>query len=312
MISLRANLAKIGITNDPVSFPSGFYSAPTSLRTAIRAMENPHPEKWWITYDPEYNNKDWTEEAQGLTHDFNNWFFSSNNHYHGSKRRVWKFDPFSKIKDQSGKYVKFGTKNGHLGDIDYYDGFIWCALEGPVQVGQVPPDSMDWINRYNLCDSSGGPPPQSSMPWCAFNPWNGLLYSSNNGDDGPGEDIMYAYRFTGSEFRSVPEANIKLQVKTKSIQGGVFSDNGHLLIASNHSDDIRVFSALNGYYYGGVHIQVNHSARVSEEVEGLTIWKNIAYQGVNTHVHLFLLDNDSPDEDDVIFKHFVVPDWGVL
>jgi hypothetical protein len=51
-----------------------------------------------------------------------------------------------------------------------------------------------------------------------------------------------------------------------------------------------------------------------EEVEGVAISPpNTAnVKGNNVNVHLMVLDNDNPDEDDVYFKHVVVPDLGDL
>lgn len=312
MISLRDNLKKIGITNESVSFRE-FYSVPSSMRSAMRAMENPHPEKWGIGHEESGLEGNWTRSCNGVARNFKYWFFSSN---HKGKRRVYRFDAAT---GQAAGFVKFGNSNGHLGDIDFYNGYIWCALEHPHQIGQVPADSFDWIDRYYLCDSEGGPATQKeSLSWCAFNPCNNLLYSSENGHTTPPVDLIYAYKFTGTEFRNVPEANIKLKVKIKMIQGGVFSDNGHLLLASDSSEDIRVFSVLNGHYYGRVPIQVADPVElpwvgdiVAEEVQGLTIWKNWHYGDVKTHVHLILLDEDVGN-DDVYFKHYTVPDWEFL
>jgi hypothetical protein len=132
---------------------------------------------------------------------------------------------------------------------------------------------------------------------------------ANNGDNEPGENTLRAYRFDSSSghFVHVPSADIVLQEKLRRIQGAVFSKNGHVLLASNHTDDIRCYSVLNGYYLGRASIQKDGSWNVAEEVEGLTIWEGISYEGVSTHVHVVLLDNDKPDDDDVYFKHYRVP-----
>ena len=183
----------------------------------------------------------------------------------------------------------------------------WKIYSRKILVIDTPPFSGWW--PAELTGESGGAAPQVSCPWCAVNPWNGLLYSSNNGDNAPGEDTLRAYRFDSpsGKFIHVPYADILLQEKLRRIQGAVFSKNGHVLLASNHTNDIRCYSVLNGYYLGRASIQKDGSWNVAEEVEGLTIWEDISYGNIATHVHVILLDNDKPDDDDVYFKHYRVP-----
>ncbi|MEI6706983.1 MAG: hypothetical protein WCK96_07585 [Methylococcales bacterium] len=306
MISFREQLKKIGepIQGQAVpAFPSGFYTAPKSLRAAMKAMDSPCPETWSIPSEGQFFNHDWTEECQGVTHDDSYWYISSN---HEGKQRVYRFSLANNVEG----YVKLaGNGSGHLGDIDYYQDRIYCAMENPVKILIIdtPPFSGWW--SAELTGESGGERPQTtSCPWCAVNPWNGLLYSSNFGD-GSGEDTLYAYRFdsTNGYFVHLPSADIVLQEKVRRIQGAVFSKNGHVLLASDHTNDIRCYSTLNGYYLGRTSIQKDDSWNVAQEIEGLTIWEDVSYNGVQTHVHVVLLDNDKPDDDDVYFKHYRVP-----
>ncbi len=306
MESLRSHLEQIGEPGAKSSFgvrrdcfvlpPSG------SLRDVMRAMRSPNPAGWTKPNEGQFFNHDWTEECQGVTHDDSYWYLSSN---HQGKQRVYRFSLANAVVSD----VKLaGNGSGHLGDIDYHEGRIYCAMEGPVKIVIIdtPPFTGWWPAR--LTGEGGGAPPQESCPWCAINPWNGLLYSSNNGDDAPGENTLRAYRLdaAAARFSHVPEADIVLQERLRRIQGGVFSKNGHVLLASNHTNDIRAYSVLNGHYLGRASIQKDGSWNVKEEVEGLTIWEGISYEGVATHVHVVLLDNDAPDEDDVYFKHYRV------
>lgn len=305
-LSLRAHLSEIGeVSGSSLGIVRDFHILPPSrrLRDIMRAMRSPRPEQWTKTNEGKFYNHDWTEECQGVTQDGNTWYISSN---HDGRQRVYRF---SLANDVTGHVKLAGNGSDHLGAIDFDNGRIYCAMEGPVKIVVIDTPPFDGWWTAALVGESGGEAPQSSCPWCAINPWNGLLYSSNNGDNAPGENTLRAYRFdsSGPRFAHVPEADIVLGERVRRIQGAVFSKNGHVLIASNHSDDIRCYSVLNGHFLGRASIQKDGSWDVAEEVEGLTIWEGISYEGVATHVHVILLDNDWPSDDDVYFKHYRVP-----
>lgn len=307
ILSLRKHLGEIGEfgTKNEIRLKRDFYVLPPSglLKDIMRATRSPKPTEWTKPAEGQFFNRDWTEECQGVTHDDSYWYLSSN---HKGKQRVYRLSLTNKVVG----YVKLaGNGSGHIGDIDYYQGRIYCAMENPIKILIIDTQAFNGWRPVNLTGESGGGPPQSSCPWCALNPWNGLLYSSNNGDDAPGENTLRAYRFDSSSgnFLHLPSADITLQEKLRRIQGAVFSKNGHVLLASNHTNDIRCYSVLNGYFVGRASIQKDGSWNVEEEVEGLTIWEGLSYDGTPTHVHVILLDNDAPDDDDIYFKHYHVP-----
>jgi hypothetical protein len=303
-LSLRWHLSQIGEPSPNATFHlRGFHVLPPSgrLRDIMKAMLSPQPAQWTKPNEGQFFNYDWTEECQGVTHDGSHWYLSSN---HDGKQRVYRFS----LSNDVVSHVKLaGNGSNHLGDIEYHNGRIYCAMEGPVKIVVIdtPPFTGWWSAA--LVGENGGAPPQSDCPWCAVNPWNGLLYSSNFGNDG--EDTLRAYQFDppNARFVHAPSADIALQEQVRDIQGAVFSKNGHVLLASNYSDDIRCYSVLNGRYLGRAAIEKDGSWDVAEEIEGITIWEEISYEGVATHVHVILLDNDWPDDDDVYFKHYRVP-----
>jgi len=59
---------------------------------------------------------------------------------------------------------------------------------------------------------------------------------------------------------------------------------------------------------------VENGSKRPQELEGLTVSPpgTVVVKGSPVNVHLILLDNDWPSEDDVFFKHFRVPDLGDL
>lgn len=310
-LSLRSHLAQIG---EPKPTASGvglrrFYVLPPSgsLRDIMKAMRSPKPDQWTKTAQGEFSNEDWTEECQGVTHDLSYWYLSSNAGKSSStgRQRVYRFS----LANDVVKHVKLsGNGSDHLGAIDYHNGRIYCAMDDPAKIVVIdtPPFTGWWAAP--LLGESGGEPPQTRCGWCAVNPWNGRLYSAQITGSIPG-DTLFAYRLdlAGKRFLHVPAADIVLPEKLLFVQGAVFSKNGHVLLASEDTSDIRCYSVLNGHYLGRVHIPRDNSWNVAEEVEGLTIWEGISYDGVATHVHVILLDNDKPDRDDVFFKHYRVP-----
>jgi hypothetical protein len=225
------------------------------------------------------------------------------------RQRVYRFSRANHVV----AHVKLsGNGSDHLGPIDYHNGRIYCAMDDPVQIVVIDTATFDRWWAAPLVGELGGAPPQTRCGWCAVNPWNGLLYSNQITGSIPG-DTLFAYRLdsAGPRFVHVSAANIVLPEELLGVQGAVFSQNGHVLLASDDSSgdssDIRCYSVLNGHYLGRVHIPRDNSWNVGEEVEGLTIWEGIAYDGVATHVHVILADNDWPDSDDVFFQHYHVP-----
>lgn len=191
-LSYRAGLGQIGIARDgdplQVVFPhsSAFSSWPwqvrgtASLRSAIQAMQDLRVGDSFqignFVGEGHYKDHPWTEECQGVATDGSYWYISSNN---SSRQGIYKFAPGMALKDFF-PTSRFGS--GHLGAIDCYnDGtttWIYAALEQPNQVLIVDTTFKD-ARTSQLKDKDRGDPPQGDFPWCAINPWNGWLYSSN-------------------------------------------------------------------------------------------------------------------------------------
>jgi hypothetical protein len=70
-ISMRGGLKKIGepkLGKASPAFPSGFCSAPRSLRQAVRSMDAPGPQDWAQVSDI-FRDDSWTDEVQGVAWD---------------------------------------------------------------------------------------------------------------------------------------------------------------------------------------------------------------------------------------------------
>jgi hypothetical protein len=310
-LSLREGLSKIGEPKPGQAnpaIPGGFHSAPTSLGAMIKAMNSPQPSQWKEVESETFKDKSWTQRCQGVTTDGEHWYISSNSKRLSANplkpiktdRRIYKFTRNMKLIDS---YSVEHIESKHLGDVDYSDGIIYAAMEHPPGILKVDSEFKFSSFRPLQGETTGSESPQAgSLPWCAINPWNGYLYSSRFHQ----ASEIYAYDPKDNFLLKVKDT-LKLEVATDDVQGGCFSKNGHLLLASNASHDIRCYSVLNGKFLGSAPIRFDDSkSAVGEEVEGLAIWEGVAFDAGAAHVHLILLDKDV-FKDDVHFKHYTMP-----
>lgn len=299
MISLRSSLEKIGEPepNSPFKpIPSRFHSSPRSLRAAIKSMDPPLIEDWTLVHVDNFNNHDWTENCQGIVTDGNFWYVVSNNE---KKRAVYKFSlDFDFIK------LAVSPIDQHIGHPALSDGKIYVPVEPPdpnenASIWQLNTEfSTSVIFDLGYTENRN---PIGKMSWCAINPWNSLLYSSvvDNVDHICAYDPKDSFSFKR-----------KLEIegeKVNSVQGGWFSNNGHLYLSSDDSVDIRGYSALNGKFLGSFGLDYGDG----DEIEGLCVGHIINTAGLSSFVHVIILDNEGT-EDDVFINHFSVPDPSVL
>lgn len=295
--SLRQSLSHIGEPSQAgaLTIPGGFHSAPGTLRRTMRAMRPPKIEGWMPLFQSTFENLQWTEECQGLTTDGENWFISSNNgDFRGVHKRSLDFGTHL-------RNVRMLPSAGvHPGDLDFDAARhrIFVPVESDPRVWVLDSD----LDTVEVADLGGGPglsPQGGSMPWCAVNPWNGLLYSSAFDN----VDRVHAYD-PDDNFKHVGSLRLG-GAPLFRVQGGCFSKEGRLYLTSDHSEDLRAYSSLNGYFYGRVGVPYTKGGVDQEEMEGVAI-AHLLHADASTWVHVVILDNDlSPD--DVFIKHFVVP-----
>src|SRR5262249_34961011 len=142
------------------------------------------------------NWPDWSEDAQGIANDGQHWFFTR-------KGGLFKYDAnWQPIDgDDIGKLGQVGIPpaledigSDHLGDPDYYAGYVFVPLEG-VQYVYVPPEGVlagwwkririagiaafrasdlafvDWVNVSAFQPKAG---------WVAIDPVEHMLYTSDD------------------------------------------------------------------------------------------------------------------------------------
>jgi len=311
---------------------------PVSAQQSYEAYYN------YLGNDPKNESTIWSQDAQGVAHDRENWFITQT-------LRLWKipvnYDLASVSGNDAGVIVnELNPPVSQFQDLldDGYDHFgdlEWCEFEGqgylivPVEgkdnpeVGAIAifsADNLDYMHHDYLMDGKNFV--QSRAAWCAVDP-QGFVYSS-------GRDVGFInkYRIKWDSLKTKERpwvekvASISLlsedgsQVNITYLQGGAISPSGELLylVAGYHSGSdpswgIHVFNLRtgrrvqrsqngSGYFNYEFHPGLGILEAKKEEPEGLTIW-NLNDFG---ELHVLMLNNDSPKYlsgvDEIYFKHY--------
>lgn len=293
MLSIRQALAESGLAAGKTAFALRGdlrqWPASGSLRTVGRALRNPRMSEW-VKREKEYANRDWTAACQGVATDRTGWYFTSND---DGFPGVYRLSNTMSVLDK--RSIPRSTA-GHVGDVDYYGGRVYVALENPTKIAVfdrvLNPQSTHAVST-----------PDGHFSWCAVNPWNGVLYTSawNNAT------ALYAFdRNTGARRT---QDDIALNGVVDRVQGGAFSPNGRIYLASDDKSGkagIHAFGLPMGRWLGFVAIEIHQGFPKYEETEGIGFGL-MHTLGHPTVVHLVLLDQDALS-DDIYFKSYEVPD----
>ncbi len=261
----------------------------------------------WRLFDGgSYSNHDWTEECQGVATDGTFWYTASNME---DKQRIYKFTIGMQLVGEV-DMGRFGS--AHVSAPCYFDGKLYVPLEGPTQLVVMPVGDLGSGVAYQLQGYS--PTAMASFSWCAINPISGELYTSRFT---PSYDYVHALPANTVERYRKGEGNtyvyagsVRLASPVTRVQGGAITSGGKLLLVNDAEPfGIHVYNAFTGAYYGAVPYSINTAATVAEESEGMAVSppRTVAVGGSPANVHLVILDNDAPDQDDVLFKHVTVP-----
>lgn len=293
---------------------------------------------------PNAANPGWHEDAQGLTHDLNNWFITQ-------AGAIWKIpvthDLNSVLSNEPGVIkVPIGnvpelTGYNHFGDPDYYDfngvGYVFVSMEcivfntwpipdedcvyPPPAIGVFSADDLSYVDHIYT---------GANKAWCAIDPIENKLYLS------PFKNVtaLTSYEVDWDALKnyrtlllSNPTTFPLLDENGSSIaidnmQGGAFSASGELFYAVaggwdyfdsshgihvfDHSTGKRVQRSINGSGY--FNFQWNPGYDAGEEPEGLTIWDldDGRAPGISGQLHAIMVVNDIFSPDDVYLKHYTL------
>jgi len=277
-------------------------------------------------------NPGWHEEAQGLAHDRDNWFITQ-------RETLWKVPVEVDLNRLTpgrrgvrrvtiADYPALGAYH-HFGDPDYLEvdghGYLVVPVQGgpPIAPGIAlfDSDSLVYVaHAYTL---------RSEMGWCAID-LKGRMYTSERGRndsilryDVDWRDLIRTAssrrsgRTTVLVYEIRPTASIRLLSPASYGQGGEVTRSGELLyvIADGiHVIDLatgrRLMESSNGLgpFNFGYSPTNPIIGGLNEEPEGMTLWDldDGRAPNVSGQLHVIILDNDAPDDDDISFKHYGV------
>jgi hypothetical protein len=198
------------------------------------------PPIWFANSNyPSDSDLNWTDGLQGVTHSDHHWYISQT-------QRLWKIDvkialdqDFSATNSESvGFPSELSQDYDHMGDIDYYDGFVFAPFEkGGGSTATALIGIFDASNLHFIGWDYVAPEQGIGAPWVAVNPADGLLYSS------PFDDVssllVYKFNINGGNLSLTLDHRCHLKrrngksLKISGIQGAVFTDNNLLFIVSD-------------------------------------------------------------------------------
>lgn len=307
MISLRENLTKIGIPPGTRFSYRDLWLPPPSLRALIRSLDA--PSAWSETIPGHELDEDWTEEVQGCAWGHNRWFFTS---YDPPRLYVFDGSTFSKIKSWNLEAVPPAPRPGsnphfgHIilnGDEIYIDHFFQDDNEGN-EGGQVL-----------VLAGDGATVSFSPSPWIKLENVDGQrvgLLAINfdqqymitcNGNINISE--VYLHHMDGTFTSRRMSLNPPI-TDDGYAQGGIWSPNNHLYIASGKRgighdyQYIYCYSPLNGALLGTIAVAAFASR---QELEGIC-YAEVIRGGQPVQIHAVLLENEDIATDDIFHKSF--------
>jgi hypothetical protein len=324
ILSLRTQLKKIGEPNEgkPVpAIPSGFYSAPQSLKAAMISMDAPLSEDWSQVSDI-FHDEAWTDEVQGVDWDGSHWIFSANANQdkptgHNDKS-IYVFEGGSDLKDDHWlsrlKYMNVphpisGTSepDDHWGQLCCYNGLVYVShfWEGGPKKGETNVvvfknnggflEFYKWIELEKPTSPTDGQSAYAEFQ--AINPWDGMFYTCF------GKDTIYEFFIHDPESGKYTGKTFKFDIPITKVQGACFSPNGHLYVATNATlpendkyQTIWYYSALNGRRLGVIAVKAEEGIP-DNELEGIC-YANFSFpDGRTAQIHAVLLENKVISDD---------------
>jgi hypothetical protein len=269
-------------------------------------------------FDREYHD-DLTDDIQGVSHDANNWYVA-NAEYSTTGfccySHIWKTPVSTNLVNNPSPYYANPWQGiyNHFGDLSHGAGKIFVALEkgdgsatwGAVGVFNTSLQYYAWAYWpwAGISDQGG------SSPWVAYNPRDGLLYSS-------AFDASYINKYSWSltynqgwhlDLSFVDRIQIRDKygnpITLNRLQGAEFSSTGKLYLSHDSGGYVRILDPYNGRVQTAIKVAIDYGS--SEELEGITVWDldNGAAPQISGQIHIQLLDNDTTSTDDLYFKHF--------
>jgi hypothetical protein len=278
----------------------------------------------------------WNQNAQGFAHDRDHWFITQ-------WLKIWKIPVGHDLNANAVGFptVSMGdtplSEEGynHFGDPECYEfrgqTFVLVPVEGDgfaphPAVALFHADTLAYIDHAYLDQ-------QANAPWCAVDP-QGHFYSSNFDVNSTHRVRKYNVEWerviASGELRLTFISTIPLldeggvEMSLPHVQGGVITPGGTLmyLVAGDgetvpvlETDGIHAFEmetesgrrvTRSTRGFGLFNFEFHPEFPIKEEPEGLTFWDldDGRAPGMSGQLHVLLLDNDVPDDDCILVKHY--------
>jgi hypothetical protein len=255
----------------------------------------------WPSNDAHY----WTEELQGITHDSSNWYLAS-------RTNIMRFALTDDLHNYPNLYYAnpWASEWKHMGSPTYANGKVYVPLEKDggsatrAAIG-VFNTALNYYGTGTLPYPPSGIPDEqgaNSCPWVAYNPRDGLFYSS-----GFNPGWLYVYNIQGTTVNYARAVRIAdgngNPIRLTHVQGGAFSDSGKLYLITHDPAYILSVDPYNGRVQSSTWTEEHPG--YYEEMEGITVLDSTGkgYPGIKGQIHVLLLDNDA-GQDDWYFKHY--------
>jgi hypothetical protein len=296
---------------------------------------------------PDEKQTCYSHNVQGVTHDQSNWFISN-------PTQLWAFPYNADLSKKKPKPFIFAHINGwpqfkgyRFKDLSYYEmesepptsrlrRLVFIALchhADPKTIISVHRAPQFGANKNNYDPLGHVVTEHEQLAWVAVNPIDGLLYTSGT-IKGQENKFIYVYSFSftgGFHIDFVRNINVRdergIPLYISWVQGGCFSDDGHLYISSGSYKGHVENSGINGIDLRTgrrfLHFRPDYEPGWPKyhEIEGITYWdlgtKSSHIPNMGGQIHLLVLDNDCEpwrdngtgsgagcaNPDDVIFRH---------
>lgn len=267
------------------------------------------------------------------------------------KQYIWKFpvgfDLNKKVNTsnpENGITKMVRNYNGHFGDLEYYEGKLFVTVSSDERfkgshssIELYDADTLKFIRSHTMIDGVTGEQFES-VGWCAVNPNDGLLYTSNGAIKESKGLLVYQINKEAFTNLNVPLLTFKSHILLKdeegkplsrgSMQGGCFDYYNYLHITNGYQSVGKRYNYNEGtrggisVYYLGTNPTCSSVRRITnstqsgtfrfqftgarEEPEGITYLEldsNTAPK-ITGSLHAIMLDNSGSGDDDLYFKHY--------
>lgn len=275
------------------------------------------PSFWPVGTFPSDASYGFANDLQGLTHDANYWYITRTEQslfgspQYGVIARVplgtsLGNEPSYRFR-QPDAWTNLGYN--HFGDLVHVNGLIYVGVEGGgrAAVG-IFDTSLSYVGIAQL-------PGLSAAPILAYNPTNGLFYSTTDATN----NRMLGYRVSingNGTVSAVQVDNLWFNgAFSGSLAGAKFSNKGNLYIAVGYKgNNPHGFYGIDGYS-GLIASFTDVPYGDSDEFEGLDIFDADAdprAPGVNGQIHIMQVSNDILSHDDFFLPHYRTGDVSAI